>query len=63
MRELLMVMAGLALAAAVLGAEPAPPRFVKKPVVTKGGDKVKIEFAVDRETDVTVAIENLWSQP
>ena len=39
--------------------QAAPPRFAKKPVAAKAGDTWKIEFAVDRETDVTVAIENV----
>jgi len=46
------------LVSATLAAEPAPPAFTKKPAATKAGDKVKIEFAVDRETDVAVFIEN-----
>jgi hypothetical protein len=32
--------------------------FTKKPVATKVGDKVKIEFTVSRETDVAVFIED-----
>jgi hypothetical protein len=39
--------------------EPLPaPGFTKKPAAAKAGDKVKIEFAVDRETDVSVFIED-----
>jgi len=38
--------------------EAAPPKFAKKPTVTKAGDKVRIEFAADRETDVAVFIED-----
>jgi len=36
----------------------APPSFTKKPTAAKAGDKVRIEFAVDRETDVAVFIED-----
>jgi hypothetical protein len=61
MRRLLMVIGGTMLASGILGGEaasPAPPKFTAKPTATKAGDKVKIEFAVDRETDVAVFIEN-----
>jgi len=37
--------------------QAAAPRFTSKPTATKGGDGVKIEFAVSRETDVAVCIE------
>jgi hypothetical protein len=37
---------------------PTPPSFTKKPVAAKAGDKVKIDFAVDRETDVAVYVED-----
>ena len=37
-------------------AVPTAPRFTAKPTVVKAGDKVKIEFAVDRPTDVEVAV-------
>jgi hypothetical protein len=33
-------------------------KFTAKPTAAKAGDKVKIEFAVDRETDVAVFVEN-----
>src|SRR5262249_50311676 len=36
----------------------APPTFTKKPTAVKSGDKVKIEFAVDRNTDVAVYVED-----
>ncbi|HOX05528.1 MAG TPA: hypothetical protein PK280_03920 [Planctomycetota bacterium] len=36
----------------------APPAFAKKPAVTKAGDKTTISFAVDRETDVAVYVED-----
>jgi outer membrane protein assembly factor BamB len=34
------------------------PTFVKKPTATRAGGKTKIEFAVDRATDVAVTIED-----
>jgi hypothetical protein len=36
----------------------APPKFVKKPIAVRDGDKVKIGFTVDRATDVAVTIED-----
>ncbi|HOX04859.1 MAG TPA: hypothetical protein PK280_00545 [Planctomycetota bacterium] len=48
---------GLATASAT-AAEPAPPKFVKKPAVARAGDRTTISFAVDRETDVAVYIED-----
>ena len=36
----------------------AAVKFTKKPTAKKAGDKVKIEFAVDRSTDVTVTVLN-----
>ena len=47
-----------ALGTALAAEPPAPPVFTKKPTATKAGDVVKIEFAVDRETDVAVFIED-----
>jgi hypothetical protein len=58
MRLVLICAALCALAAVLPAAEPAPPAFTKKPAAAKAGDKVKIEFAVDRETDVSVFIED-----
>jgi len=61
MRTVLGVSVSLLLTGAVLGVagEAAPaPAFAKRPTATKAGDKVKIDFAVDRETDVAVFIEN-----
>jgi hypothetical protein len=45
-------------AASAATAAEAAPRFTKKPVAAKTNGKVKIEFAVDRETDVSVFIED-----
>ncbi len=36
----------------------APPAFTRRPSATRAGDRVRIDFAVDRETDVAVSIEN-----
>src|SRR5262249_18127047 len=43
---------------AAWAAEQPAPKFTKKPTATKAGDKVTIEFAVDRATDVAIFIEN-----
>jgi hypothetical protein len=59
MRPVLICTLAFALAAASApAAEPAPPRFVKKPTVAKAGEKTTITFAADRETDVAVYIED-----
>jgi hypothetical protein len=58
MREMLMWITGLALCCAAFAGEPDQPAFVGKPTATRDGQKVKIRFAVDRKTDVTVSIEN-----
>ena len=42
----------------VRAGEQAAPKFTRKPTAAKDGEKVKIEFEVDRETDVAVAIED-----
>ena len=39
-------------------ARAAAPEFTKKPTAKKGGAGAVIEFAVDRETDVAVFVEN-----
>ncbi|HOX06996.1 MAG TPA: hypothetical protein PK280_11390 [Planctomycetota bacterium] len=39
-------------------ASPGEPAFTAKPAVTRTGDRYKIEFAVNRETDVAVSIED-----
>jgi hypothetical protein len=38
--------------------DPQAPTFARKPVATRSGDAVKIEFAVTRETDVAVYVED-----
>ena len=50
----------LAIWATGAAAESAGATFAKKPTATRAGDgqKVRIDFAVDRETDVTVCIED-----
>src|SRR5579862_5492040 len=35
-----------------------PVKFSAKPAATRGSDKVKIDFTANRETDVTVAIQD-----
>jgi len=47
----------LALTSLARAGETAP-RFTKKPEAAKEGDRVRIEFSVDKETDVSVFIEN-----
>ena len=46
------------LLSATIAAADAPPTFTKKPTATKSGDGLKIEFAVDRATDVAIYIED-----
>jgi len=54
------VLSGLLAASGLAAAAepPAAPAFAKKPAAARDGDKVKIEFAVSRETDVAIYIEN-----
>src|SRR5438270_10557192 len=56
MKVLYAALAGALLAPSL--AADAPPAFSKKPSAVKSGDKVKIEFTVDRETDVAVHVED-----
>ena len=58
MRTLLLIPVLLMVAGQALAGDAPPPVFAKKPTAAKAGDKVKIEFAVDRETDVAVFIED-----
>ncbi|HOX05526.1 MAG TPA: hypothetical protein PK280_03910 [Planctomycetota bacterium] len=59
MRVALMSALALGLmAAAAMAAEPALPSFTKKPSAAKAGDKFTVSFAVDRETDVAVYVED-----
>jgi DNA-binding beta-propeller fold protein YncE len=56
-RSIIPGLLGFVLCSFSLAGEPAaPPAFAKKPAAAQAGDKVKIDFAVDRETDVAVAI-------
>jgi len=58
-RSLNTVLSLLFAGSLVMAAEsPAPPAFTKKPSAARAGDKVRIDFAVDRETDVAVFIED-----
>ena len=56
MRTLLaLLLTGLA-ASVMASAGEAQPAFAAKPAAAKAGDKVRIEFAADRETDVAVYV-------
>jgi hypothetical protein len=57
-RAALVVSLPIILAGVSPAAEPAPPAFTAKPTAARDGGKVKISFAVDRETDVAVFIED-----
>jgi hypothetical protein len=46
------------LLAGVVCAADVPPRFVKKPTAVRAGDKTKIDFSVDRDTDVAITVED-----
>mgnify|MGYP001022590826 CR=1 FL=1 len=59
MRAVLTIAMLLLIAGPVSAGEPAkPPAFTKKPTTAKAGEKTVITFAVDRETDVAVYIED-----
>jgi len=57
MKIIIAVLFVLLLTAKLASGEPAPS-FTKKPTAVKIKDEVKIEFAVDRATDVAVTIED-----
>ncbi|MEX0715527.1 MAG: hypothetical protein WD066_03025 [Planctomycetaceae bacterium] len=54
----LAIVAALLSSVADVVAAEAPAKFTKKPVVSRDGAGARIDFAVDRETDVAVSIEN-----
>jgi hypothetical protein len=56
MRSVLPFLLLAALAHATSAA--APPAFSKRPQASKAGQRVKLDFAADRETDVAVYVEN-----
>jgi len=59
LRRIAAILELLAAGALASAAEPAaPPTFTRNPVATKAGDQVKVDFAVSRETDVSVFIED-----
>jgi len=58
MRHCCVLTAAAALACSAAVAGEALPTFARKPAVTKAGDRTRIEFAVDRETDVAVWVED-----
>jgi len=58
MRRVLAVAISLASVAVPAAEAPPPPAFTRKPTATREGDRVRIEFAVSRQTDVAVTIED-----
>jgi DNA-binding beta-propeller fold protein YncE len=56
MKSVLAVLCAILPAIAWGGEQPAP-KFTKKPTAVRAGAKIRIEFAVDRETDVAVFID------
>ncbi len=48
----------LCFSARAIAGEKPPPKFTKKPAAKRVGGKITIEFAVDRETDVAVFVED-----
>ncbi len=59
MRMSLSLIGLLSVASLAFAGEPAkPPAFTKKPAVAKAGEKTTVTFAVDRETDVAVSVED-----
>ncbi len=54
------ILACIAIALLSVKAFPAesPPTFTKKPTATKAGDQIRIDFTVDRHTDVAVTVED-----
>jgi hypothetical protein len=57
MKALTAVIGSLFLAGVVAAAE-APPAFTRAPKAIKAGDRLKIQFTVDRATDVAVYVED-----
>jgi outer membrane protein assembly factor BamB len=57
MRAHYLALACLLSVVRIAAAEPEP-KFVKKPTAVRAGGKVKIEFTVDRPTDVAVYLED-----
>lgn len=55
---LLVLLASLIYGAPYAAEAAKAPAFTKKPAVAKAGDKYTISFAVDRETDVAVSVED-----
>jgi len=58
MHKLLLMLVAMVAVSSVLAAEPQAPAFTRKPTVAKTGAGAKITFAVDRQTDVAVSVEN-----
>lgn len=55
MKTILAAIFAAALFSSLAAAQPA---FTQKPTAVKSGDAIQIDFAVERETDVVVTIEN-----
>src|SRR5437016_2192250 len=47
-----------ALLAGTIAAAETPPAFTKKPTLVKAGGKMRVEFTVDRNTDVAIHVED-----
>src|SRR5262249_4918100 len=58
MRTAMTILMALLFASSLHGQAPPAPSFTKKPTTIQMGDKLKINFAVSRETDVAVFIED-----
>ena len=58
MMFLAVLSAGLIVSGGVSAAAPGPPQFTRKPSATRTDTAVTITFAVDRETDAAVFIED-----
>ena len=56
-RRLLLIGVVLLMAFSPASGGIEEPRFTRKPVATRNGDTVRIEFGVNRETDVAVYVE------
>ena len=60
--SLALLLTALVWPSAGQSAEALPPTFTKKPTVAKAGEKCVVSFAVDRETDVAVCVEDANGQ-
>jgi hypothetical protein len=59
MRKILLPALGVITTLGALAGEPAkPPAFSEKPTIAKNGNGAIVSFAVDRQTDVAVYVED-----